>query len=151
MAGEDLDAHTKEASLDAPIIYGPWIMEVLRRRDAGGSEVPEMKAMLSDFERYSDSRIALDLGIAPEIKDVIEKLRQQIDLYTKETVEELNLALVRYKGRIPETYVILGGQQPEPRVVEGFSQGDNFSILPVVNGEVCHGEVVRVEQIGDEQ
>lgn len=148
--GERLIVQRPEMKLGEPAMYTGWIVDVLKERAATGI-VPELKYALRDFDRYSGSQAFTEIGVDSHFQAILETLHREITERTTETVDELNKAMQEYGEQLPATF-IQTEKDGEWRRVQEFSQGDDFTIDPVVDGEIWTGDIydIRQESTDDE-
>lgn len=149
MGGEQPQGSEERAiALDVPETYRSWIVDVLREGDASGM-VPDLRYMLQDFDRYNGDPLVREVGIETYLQAIIDSLRGELAERTRETVAELNLALERYTTELPETYVQTEENGPW-QLVEGFVEGEDFTVLPVLEAQPWYGAIIDIQQREDE-
>ena len=134
----------KHIPLDGPELYPDWFVAVLKEGAATG-RVPEMKHMLRGLVQYAESGVLTELGVSEQYEAIVETIREEIKARTAETVAELNQAMEVYGEELPKTFVQTeaGGGW---KLVEGFAQGADFTINPVVEGDAWIGNVYGIRQ-----
>jgi hypothetical protein len=142
--GEQPIVQQPEMKLSEPDMYPGWIVDVLKERAATGM-VPELKNALRVFGFYSGTQAIAEIGVDDKLQAILETLRREIAERTKETVSELNKAMRTYAEMLPATF-IQTEEDGEWQQVEGFSQGDDFTIDPIINGEAWAGVIYGIKQ-----
>ena len=135
-----------------PEIYYSWMIWTLETGFAD-QDTEAMVDMLGKLNDMTSGREGLSPQVWPEgarrdIRSAAQKLRAEVELRTRETVAELNLAREVYTDQLPDMFVKVT-DSTEWHQVEEFVIGGYSEIHPVIDGRPYTDFVVEVQRHPD--